>query len=381
MTLQSLPAELLENIVLTLANPGPPSLSTLHERPSNSLLFSSQQPLKNLSLTCRTIHHRVCHHLRSFLRANIDDTPKLVDFVRRKNIDGHIGSLVLYSKSATQWRTARCTGPLSGNLTLPALTDTTIWPFVVHVLDALDPESLILVLSSRMLEDVLPYKLKRDDEWAFGHPFHSLHLEHPPQPRRKPPYNHFHDRRILSLRRWTKISYNQGSSIPAYSTYEYFHKRTPSMLAPGSAISPSGFGDIFSNLLENLTSFDFIAIFPFGFRSTHISWLKLLPNLRDLRVQFAPSLNDRILDDPIALGTTARSDLWKEFEWAYESVAIALSNTWLLRLEDFTSLDYRNHGLREMIVASLVAISEQWVHDGQGRWISSRLRKDSAQTG
>ncbi|KAL6719997.1 hypothetical protein ACLMJK_001918 [Lecanora helva] len=177
------------------------------------------------------------------------------------------------------------------------------------------------------------------------------------------------DRGIFHLRPWSRMTFNEGSSIQVYSTYEYFHKRTPSLMRERDP----EFMTKFDYSFHMLTSFTYIAIFPINQTFEKWSFLVKLPNLQHLQTQLTPSATNHVLDHPSALGTCQRSDLWTELKNAYLSLTeILTSGTYLQRsrLKELTILDHHNTGFRELFPNGWM---EQellnWHREGQGRYV------------
>ncbi|KAI9701366.1 MAG: hypothetical protein M1820_006457 [Bogoriella megaspora] len=147
-------------------------------------------------------------------------------------------------------------------------------------------------------------------------------------------------RSIVHTRPWTHVSVNEGSSLKAYSTYEYFHKKPPTVapsllscfLAPGSQV---------------LTHLSYVAIFPFR---DHLQWFRryLLPcnTIRSFCVQLAPLPASKLTDDPERLGKAQLGDCWLELERGYKDLcALIVSMDETSDLTNFESLDYENYEL------------------------------------
>lgn len=363
ISLLNLPTEILQQVIETLGNDGTPSLRNLHEVPSKSPLLSCpNQPLKSLSYTCRRIHCLVSPLLLRCLKADIYDVSSLVSFVHEHPL--RVEHLLLY---------------YLGNNPL----HSSAWPPILAAMDAIDPSSLTLYLSPEGIEDTLYYNIHMEDEWAFDIQYQILHLQQHTGAPRDPGELLQPDRKILGLRQWSHITFNEGSSVPAYSTYEYFHKSTPTMVLPkvaqrGAPWPVTIFPEIFDNPLTFLTSFDFIAVFPYTMLAATL-WLSRFPTLKHLRTQLGPDIHSRLLDDPSALGTCQRGDLWAEFEAAYHDLGLNIVQGSLPGLEKLTILDYENQGLREIVDLAMEAqlsASTSWSHDGQGLWTRYQLKQD-----
>lgn len=368
----SLPDELIQHVLGFLAAEEPPSKRFLHEEPSLSSLHSTHHPLKELVQTCRLLHRLSWLYLFSCLKSDIKDTNELVTFTNKYRLRGSVQSLVLYS---TEVRDEDRGHSLPLSEAQPASTSfgaasTSIWSRVVVTMDAIDPLAVSFMLPPAEFESILPYQLDLENAWAFNIPYQILRLEQQPDMVREnleakalPSY------KIFSLRPWSHMTFNEGSSVQAYSTYEYFHKHAPSLLYPKNALDPIYPYDVFSRL----SSLDYIAVFPIG--STYRSFV--LPmnmrNLHSLRIRFSPTPANNVLDNSQLLGKCQRSDLWSELlqNYCYFTNISLLWNR-LEGLKEFTIMDYPNHKIHEMLHNFISVISNEvdgWHSEGEGHWI------------
>lgn len=195
---------------------------------------------------------------------------------------------------------------------------------------------------------------------------------------------------LFTARPWTRLAINESSSLKAYSQYEYFLRKTPSLLASlrhyrfhqdqpfFSTLSP------FTTLLNNLTHFTYTAIFPFY---NHIEIIlhsvRAMPNLTHLAFKLCPEPESTIVDDELklALGHIDVNDAWMEFDTAYNLIAhtviyltpimprngkVGLAHG---RLEEFRVDDIRMEGIRESLEVVLSQrLQEWWGYAGDGVW-------------
>ncbi|KAI1842086.1 hypothetical protein JX266_011737 [Neoarthrinium moseri] len=126
---------------------------------------------------------------------------------------------------------------------------------------------------------------------------------------------------LFILRPWTSILLNEGSSIRAYQTYEFFLRQPPSML---SALL--GIGEYPNNqplLPSTITDFNYIAIFPLA---SHVqTLLSDLPKLDRLFVQLTPRPTNQVLQDQKAMKNIDMADLWMERNTAYSHLFAELT--------------------------------------------------------
>ena len=358
--LTDLPEELTSHILSLIEAEDPPSKKFLHEEPSVSVLVSDHHPLKDLAQTCRLLHRLSWRALFSTMRVSIEDTDKLIDFSQKYNLRGHAQSMVLYSKDSIKE-----TGGSAADATLDTAS---VWSKIQTLMDEIEPFSVTLVLSPAAFDHIVPYKLNLADAWAFRIPYQILHLEQDQKTRSEPSAEPLYDQKIFTLRPWINMTFNEGSSVPVYSNYEYFHKRTPSLVKNPRSAPKLG------ESIDRLTTLTLIAVFPISHNEIQ-EFLTYLPNLQHLRVRLAPSASNQILDQPRTLGTCQRSDLWTELQSFYSWLInqLMVMNIWTLNLEKLSILDYPTTGFRETINGDWMDQSlVDWHHDGQGHWVRDR---------
>lgn len=354
LSLVDLPSELIHQIVSPLAAHEAPSRQVLYEEPRQSLLGSTHRPLKNISRTSRFLRHLCFPYLFSALKASVQDLAKMIAFARACEIVEKVESLLIHSDSSIE----------------PSWSSLLDGAQVLDVLDAINPRTVTFVLPPVVFEAILPYTLDLVDAWAFDLPYQVLRLERGLGVMHSGSVSDSSlSRNIFTIRPWSHVIFNEGSSVSAYSTYEYFHKRTPSLLVPrDNSMFPV-------DLSAHLTSLDIIAIFPMAHALSICAFISNMKNLRRLRTQLAPSVNNRIMDDPKRLGRCQRADLWAEFEYAYQTISDAIGNGELQgefnKLQEFVVLDWAILGLRDMILTSISLNLWKWQHDGEGSWTRS----------
>ena len=179
---------------------------------------------------------------------------------------------------------------------------------------------------------------------------------------------------VFRLRPWTRCIFNQGSSVKGYSSYEYFNKSAPSFLYP---LVSQGLCDPFGNI----TSFDYIAVFPIDHFRQFCNNMACMENLKCLRVQLAPTSSNDILDNQSALGKSQPKDLWQELGSSYATIARTvrvLCDRGDFSIETFSILDYVHPGLCELIDRTAGRKLRTWKSDPRGgRW-TRRQKPDSA---
>lgn len=179
---------------------------------------------------------------------------------------------------------------------------------------------------------------------------------------------------VLYIKSWTHLAVNEGSFLEAYSTYEYFHKNPPGILA--------SVGRAF-RLEMDMWSVEYKAVFPFsnhiGSPLDRITYKGNSSNVRRLHVKLAPDPDDRILDDPAQVGKADIADCWREVETTYRFLtdpALRGETDFAQpgshrELEMFGFGDSSITSIRETVSDSLA--TAKWEEVAENEWHSSRL--------
>ncbi len=252
MQLLELPNEILARII-SFHDTGSPFNISLLEKPKSGLTpqecddgirlmsmpttSNRQYPLKNLTLTCRLIRslglpvlskHAVLHPLL------LSD---FLTFLKEHKLTHHVASLVAHL-------------PGHYNHVHPAW-----W---ARLLNEVPATSLGIVAPPEVFAELAGIYSWSNDAWAFDMPLQTLRVDQSlDAARTRIDYDELPN--FLVARPWENLVYNEGSSLSAYTTYEFFLRRTPSLLTALHFNSSAAGDSLFANLLE----FDFIAIFPF----------------------------------------------------------------------------------------------------------------------
>jgi hypothetical protein len=126
---------------------------------------------------------------------------------------------------------------------------------------------------------------------------------------------------LFTIRPWTSILLNEGSSIRAYQTYEFFLRQPPSMLSAllGTGEYPNNQALIPSTIVD----FNYIAVFPLA---SHVqTLLENMPKLDRLFIQLTPRPSNQILQDQRAMKNIDMADLWMERNTAYSHLFAKLT--------------------------------------------------------
>lgn len=207
-----------------------------------------------------------------------------------------------------------------------------------RIFDVMDPRRLTIIALPRMLASLLSRMLYKGDTWRFKDQYHILSLERDgktlasgakwggtmqgaepeatesPGPSKRPNCSSQPKRvrtKLFTIRPWTSILLNEGSSTQVYKQYEFFHMRPPSIL--GSLLGCEEFPNDEPLIPPTVRSLAYVAIFPL---SSHFnSLVRHLPPLDRIFVQLVPR-ND-ILEDPEEMRNIQMADLWMERNTCY----------------------------------------------------------------
>lgn len=358
-SLLDLPPELLDQIISLLSEGKPPSEKFLHEEPSDALLQSGYHPLKDLSQACRTTRELCFPSLFSAVRVDLNRVDAFLSLSESHNLCSQADSLVLYLDPGSHAENSN---------------NSSIWPSVVQIVDLAKPSVVTVLLTASLFEEILPYKLDLTDQWAFSIRYQALQLRMPEGLAQSSQMSQetWESQNVFQIRKWSHCTFNQGSSISGYSSYEYFLKQTPCIFNPQNRHE---FGHkMMEGSFENLTCLDYIAIFPIDHMRLFCLSMDSMGKLKCLRVQFAPTPSNNVLDNPDAVGKCQPGDLWQEFEACYNTLTQHISSNWLTgetSLAEFVSLDYHNPSLRELLNRVVGQNLVYWISDSVGgRWKS-----------
>lgn len=363
VTIQDLPPEILSGVVAFLDRPAP-SEGRLHEQPSEDMLDADveSQHLKAASLVSKTWRSVVLPllfrnviwrpRISSLTTFGLRPVP-LLQFLLDNRLDHYVTTFTLHVNFEEKEIIATEIHQHIRPADLEWLWD--------QLFSVIDPLRFTLLAPPTTLAAFLNRMLFLDDAWSFGIPYHILSLARSSRDRTPEQVVevfdsdesqlsalHLHSTveaatsssaaassssetrtrpptappcALFTLRPWTSILLNEGSSARAYQTYEFFLRSPPSML---SALL--GFGEFPNDtplLPSSVTDFNYIAIFPL---SSHFqSLLSHLPPLDRLFVQLTPRPGNRILEDREAMKLIEMADLWMERATSISNLFIELT--------------------------------------------------------
>lgn len=217
------------------------------------------------------------------------------------------------------------------------------------IFERIDPLRITIIACPRILASLMARMIFLGDEWSFNQSHHILslsrghlqestkegveaagsHVSSPVQSSNSPltaaasissgsgsraSLTHPTTRvtcELFTLRSWTHLLLNEGSSIPVYKTYEFFHKQPPSIL--GALLGAGPFPNHEALIPATVHELSYVAIFPL---SVHVHTLvKHLPRINRLFVQLVPQNN--ILNDRREMAHVDMHDLWLERNSSY----------------------------------------------------------------
>ena len=271
-SLADLPNELLDH-VLEFLDGQCPSERNWHQRPALDIAGSARTDVKSLSLTSKSIRALALKRLFAHVCLDPNQSPAFLGFVDRYALAPRVQSIL-----------ARMTEPCRLILhplwwarllnAVPALTFTIICPPYVFA-----------EFASKSIVDV--------DSWAFNMPYQIIRFRQSRSAAMQhTSFNDDHD--LFSARPWTEFSVNEGSCLKVYSQYEYFLRRTPSLMNALLLRPSPGLGA----MLAKLEKFTYTAIFPFyNHVEDVLKNVRKMTSLQHLRFRLCPDPESSVIDD------------------------------------------------------------------------------------
>lgn len=286
---------------------------------------------------------------------------QFVEFVGQNSLKRHVKSIVVYTHQEYELRHVSTADAAMAR----AVND--IW---AHLFSCLEPTRVVVAAPPTTMAGLLDTEMQSADSWAFDMKIHyiellqhePLRLEHMATSCR--PWNSA----LIHRRPWYRLSYNEGSSITAYSTYEYHLKQSPRilyliLLRLATETQPCC----------NITSFDFTGVFPFATNMTNlVRALHRIPTLKSITVQLAPGSENSLLSDRKRIGRAQSTDFWLEWRESYKVLASYLGVFDFADGAEFRSRDC-DGGQMSVEVGECVGLLRKrgagWRDDGNGRWV------------
>jgi hypothetical protein len=302
LELLGLPNEIISHI-LTFCDSVPPSLLSSQSEPVRpSISPDAITPLKEASILSHCIRRLALPLLFRNIYVTIEHLDALVAFTKSHNLNPHVITAQVF---------------LSG-------PSTHRQPFWWSVLLTHFPrlQTLTIIAPPSVFAEITSQPIKLTDQWAFKIPFQTIQLSLPLLTIQAPPdRSTSNTTSLLTALPWTSLLINESSSLPAYTTYEYFLRHTPSPLAPSP--SPAAL-----HLYHHLTHFTYTAIFP---TYNHVAEVldiasEHMPDLRCLTVKLLPDPSSTILQETLEKAGYHFdvNDPWNEFETSLTLVGAAV---------------------------------------------------------
>ncbi|KAI1406879.1 hypothetical protein F5Y13DRAFT_176160 [Hypoxylon sp. FL1857] len=351
------PPEVLLHVFEFLDTPAP-SQVRLRDQPSEDLLdvrTPLSPSLKTVSAVCRAwrslvlpslFRHILWRPKISSLSAFTLNPIPLLRFLEDNRLDRGVATFTMVVDFVDKEADARHITPEIRSVDLEWLWD--------QLFSVIDPLRFTIVAPPTTLAAFMSRMLFLDDAWSFSIPYHILSLARTKRgPMRDKPSSthveaHLSDLKLsarendalrasqpatagsstgiryrkppacplFTVRPWTSILLNEGSSTKVYRTYEFFLRRPPSML--GALLGCEEHPNDAPLIPPTIVDFNYIAIFPL---SSHFEvLLQHLPKIERLFVQLAPGPGNRLLEDEDEMKHIDPADLWMERNTAYSSL-------------------------------------------------------------
>ncbi|KAL1798008.1 hypothetical protein ACET3X_004614 [Alternaria dauci] len=294
-------------------------------------------------------------------------------FVTENKLKLHIKSVVLHTDKEYDLRhVSTAQGPLAREV-------TNIWD---QVFNLLEPARVVVAAPPKATATLLDSHVGTNDMWAFEMKMHYIELlgDQLPVDNNEQEYR-LNDAPLIYRRAWNHLSYNEGSSITVYSTYEYHVKTAPKILA--LVLNRLA---IDTRFCKNLTSFSFTAVFPLA--STVMSIMRAvhaIPSIKKVTFQLAPGPENDLLSNGSKRRRAQASDIW--FEWRSSYDVLANMDLFFDRTEEvgpalneIVSKDCYSKQLAvevaEVVDTHLMKARDRWKSDGVGRWRKAKMEEE-----
>ncbi|KAI4196852.1 MAG: hypothetical protein LQ350_006271 [Teloschistes chrysophthalmus] len=364
-----LPVEVHEEIVGYLVDDDEPEMLA---EPSRLMLEKHEKNLKNLSLVCHYARALVLHLLFMYLKVEMHTT-SVPEGASKHNADAHLQGLkgimafIQRNNFMSKIRALTLVFPPDYQLGQHVMADFKFK--AIKTIVKLNPPTLTLMGYPALLGNLLDLTVDTRDEWAFGARLQIIRLR-----------QNYHRSRaeksaiwerptsLMHSRPWEEAFFNEGSSVEAYSRYEFHTMTTPSILHTHCGWQ---WWSHLPAVLPFLRHFEFVAIFPLQDHMVEVSRaIESLPLLVSLKTQLTPSktAKDNILEDRERVGKAVLSDFWSETAHSYRYLATSITrrSDKDMRLRRWTASD-TNTNVDEILGEYL----EDWVLVEPGLWEKS----------
>jgi hypothetical protein len=295
-------------------------------------------------------------------------------FVGQYTLKHHIKSVVIYTNKEYELRHV---------MTADAHLSTAVTEIWSQIFSSLNPLRVVVAAPPTTLAGLLDVQMLSSDAWAFDMKMHYVELVHDDTKRIEHlsatcrPWN----LALIHRRPWTHLGYNEGSSITAYSTYEYHLKQSPKMLYLTLVRLAKETGTCC-----NIRSFSFIGVFPFSTNiTTVIRALQKIRTLRSVQFRVSPGPENALLSSPKRMGRAQPPDLWLEWNGTYRAIAGFLGTFDFADGSRFVSQDCVNPRIEKEVVEYMELLQTRglgWRGEGKGIWIRDRtLDREVAKSG
>ncbi|KAF1831911.1 hypothetical protein BDW02DRAFT_28143 [Decorospora gaudefroyi] len=287
-------------------------------------------------------------------------------FVTQYTLKHHIKSVVVHTDKESGLRVrhiATADPPLDRAV-------SSIWN---QVFSCLEPTRVVVAAPPSTLAALLDTEVLSLDDWAFDMRMHYIELSQsePPKPEHMTTECRPCQSPLIHRMPWNHLGYNEGSSITAYSTYEYHLKHSPMII-----------NQLLIRLARetqdccNITSFGFTGVFPFATKITSIvRALHMIPTLSKIAFHVAPGPENDLLSNAKRRGRAQSSDFWLEWRESYKVIASYLGVLDCADGAEFLSGDCDGRQLAAEVGECLEILRKRgvgWRNEGEGRWVRDR---------
>ena len=303
-----LPNELLDH-AFSFLDVEPPSVRNFTQLPSRAWTDQTEAPLKTLSVVSSRLRAIVLQRLFRYARIDPCHLTPLLEFMHRFGLAGGVESITAHVSDLHD-----CFHPA----------------WYVRLLNEVPAQRLVVGCEPHNFAELTGVPLNLDDSWAFNVPYQYLELTQPTyEAMRQITYDYLPG--LLGAKHWKSIRVNEGSSLAAYTSYEWFLKNPPSLMSnlhnciSSMPFDPENLQNLFPDtvgqvasirgVLSNLQEFSFTAIFPFYNHVDNIlKCIRKMRSLERLYIKLCPSPESKVLDEAVEEGHIDLNDPWNE--WA-----------------------------------------------------------------